>query len=86
MNIQVKCTGAITFVGSLANEIKAQYDKNHWPHGKPARMHTALDDLYSLEKNESERKDKGLSSDLFSESEDNNAVDGNESDSSGNRT
>ena len=78
--------GAIIFVGSFANEIKAQYDKNRWPRGKPARMHTALDDLYSLEKKESERKDKGLSSDLFSESEDNNAVDGNESDSSGNRT
>ena len=86
MNIQVKFTGAITFVGSLANEIKAQYDKNCWPHGKPNRMRTALDNLYSLEKKESECKDKGLSSDLFSESEDNNAVDGNESDSSGNGT
>ena len=70
----------------MANEIKAQYNKNRWPCGKPARMHTALDDLYSLEKKESEHKDKGLSSDLFSESEDNNAVDGNESDSSGNGT
>ena len=86
LNIQVKFTGVIIFVGSLGNEIKAQYEKNHWPHGKPARMRTALDDLYSLEKKESECKDKGLSSDLFSESEDNNAVDGNESDSSGNRT
>ena len=82
----MKFTGAITFVGSLANEIKAQYDKNRWPHGKPTRMRTALDDLYSLEKKESKHKDKGLSSDLFSESEDNNAVDGNESDSSGNGT
>ena len=86
MNIQVKFTGAITFVGSLANEIKARYDKNHWPDGKPTRMHTALDDLYSLEKKESECKNKGLSSDLFSESKDNNAVDGNESDNSGNGT
>ena len=49
-------------------------------------MCTALDDLYSLEKKENGCKDKGLSSDLFSESEDNNAVDGNESDSSGNGT
>ena len=86
LNIQLKFTGLITFVGSLGNEIKAQYEKNCWPRGKPARMHTALDDLYSLEKKESERKDKGLSSDLFSESEDNNGVDGNESESSGNRT
>ena len=77
---------AITLIGSLANEIKAQYDKNRSPHGKPARMCTALDDLYSLEKKESKCKDKGLSSDLFLESEDNNAVDGNESDSSGNGT
>ena len=74
----------ITFVGSLANEIKAQYDKNRWPHGKPTRIHTALDNLYSLERKESEHKDKGLSSDLFSESEDNNAVDGDDSESSGN--
>ena len=86
MNIQLKFTVAITFVGSLANEIKAQYDKNHWPRGKPTRMRTALDDLYSLKERESEHKDKGLSSDLFSKSEDNNAVDGNESDSSGNGT
>ena len=86
MNIQLKFTGAITFVGSLANEIKAQYDKNRWSHGKPTRMCTALNDLYSLEKKENEHKDKGLSSDLFSKSEDNNAVDGNESDSSGNGT
>ena len=86
LNIQLKFMGLITFVGSLGNEIKARYEKNHWPRGKPARMHTALDDLYSLEKKESERKDKGLSSDLFSKSEDNNAVDGNESESSGNGT
>ena len=83
MNIQGKFTDGITFVGSLANEIKAQYDKNHWPHGKPTRMHTALDNLYSLERKESECKDKGRSSDLFFESEDNNAVDGNDSESSG---
>ena len=86
LNIQLKFTGVIIFVGSLGNEIKAQYEKNCWPHGKPARMRTALDDLYSLEKKESECKDKGLSSDLFSKSEDNNAVDGNESESSGNGT
>ena len=86
LNIQLKFTGVIIFVGSLGNEIKAQYKKNRWPHGKPARMCTALDNLYSLEKKENEHKDKGLSSDLFSESEDNNAVDGNESESSGNRT
>ena len=84
LNIQLKFTGVIIFVGSLGNEIRAQYEKNHWPRGKPARMHTALDDLYSLEKKENKRKDKGLSSDLFSKSEDNNAVDGNESESSGN--
>ena len=86
VNIQGKCTHAITFIGSLADEIKAQYDKNHWPHGKPTRMHTALDDLYSLDRKESEHKDKGLSSDLFSKSEDNNAGDGNDSESSGNGT
>ena len=40
----------------------------------------------ALRRRRSERKDKGLSSDLFSESEDNNAVDGNESDSSGKGT
>ena len=86
LNIQGKFTHAVTFVGSLANEIKVQYDKNRWPCGKPTRMCTVLDDLYSLERKESERKDKGLSSNLFSESEDNNAVDGNDSESSGNGT
>ena len=86
VKFQVKFTGVIIFVGSLGNEIKAQYEKNRWPCGKPARMCTALDNLYSLEKKKSEHKDKGLSSDLFSKSEDNNAVDGNESDSSGNGT
>ena len=49
-------------------------------------MCTTLDDLYSLERKESERKDKGLSLDLFSKSEDNNAVDGNDSESSDNGT
>ena len=48
LNIQVKFTGVIIFVGSLGNEIKAQYEKNHWPCGKPARMHTALNDLTAL--------------------------------------
>ena len=72
--------------GSLADEIKAQYEKNHWPHGKPAQMHTALDDLYSLERKENEWKDKAMPSDLFTEYEDNNAVDGNDSESSGNGT
>ena len=75
----------ITFIGTLADEIKAQYMKNCWPHGKPTRMRTALDDLYSLERKENERKENAVSSDLYSESEDNNASDGNDSESSGNR-
>ena len=72
--------------GSLADEIKAQYEKNHWPCGKPTEMHTALDDLYSAERKENEVKEKAMSSDLFSESEDNKAGDGNCSESSGNGT
>ena len=46
----------------------------------------ALDDLYSLERKENERKENAVSSDLYSESKDNNAGDGNDSESSGNRT
>ena len=47
-------------------------------------MRTALDDLYSLERKENEWKEKAVSLDLYSESEDNNAGDGNDSESSGN--
>ena len=86
MNIQEKCTYALTVIGTSADEIKAQYEKNRWPRGKLTRMCTALDDLYSLERKDNERKDKAVSSDLYSESENNNAGDGYDTESSGNRT
>ena len=86
MNIQYKYTSLWMLAGSLADEIKAQYEKNCWPHGKPPQMHTALDDLYSAERKENEVKEKAMSSDLFSESEDNKGGDGNDSESSGNGT
>ena len=57
--------------------------KNRYPHGKPVPMRTALDDLLSAERKENKKED---SSDLFSDSEDGNAVNTNESDSSGNGT
>ena len=57
--------------------------KNLYPRGKPAPMRTALDDLLSAERKENKKEH---SSDLFSESEDGNAVNTNDSDSSGNGT
>ena len=70
----------------LADEIREQYEKNRWPHGKPVHMRNALDDLFSAERKEREKKEKAMSSDLFSESEDNNATEADDTDSSGNGT
>ena len=70
-----------SITGTLADEIKAQQMKNRYPHGKPPPMRTALDDLLSAE-----RKENQASSDLYSDSEDNNEVNGNESESLGNGT
>ena len=49
-------------------------------------MCNALDDLFSAERREREKKEKVMSSDLFSESEENNATEAEDTDSSGNGT
>ena len=82
----MKCPTHTYIVGTLADEIQAQYEKNRWPHGKPVRKHNALDDLFSAERREREKKEKVMSSDLFSESEENNSTEADDTDSSGNGT
>ena len=73
-------------VGTLGDEIQVQYEKNRWLHGKPVQKRNALDELFSVERREREKKEKVMSSDLFSESEENNPTEGDDTDSSGNGT
>ena len=86
INIQMKCPRYNYIVGTLGNQIQAQYEKNRWPHGKPVRKCNALDELFSAERREREKQEKVMSSDLFSESEENNPTEADDTDSSGNGT
>ena len=81
---------AAIFPGTLADEIKQQHFKNVYPKGI-TKTRTALDSLMSVERKEAEGNE--VSSDLFSETdEDSNkepkahTSDGNATDSSGNGT
>ena len=81
---------AFIFPGTLADEIKHQHFKNVYPKGI-TRTRTALDSLMSVERKEAERNE--VSSDLFSETDDDgnkegkaHTSDGNATDSSGNGT
>ena len=49
-------------------------------------MRNALDELFSAERKKREKKEKVMLSDLFSESEENNSTEGDDTDSSGNGT
>ena len=81
---------AVIFPGMLADEIKQQHFKNVYPKGI-TKTRTALDSLMSVEWKEAEGNE--VSSDLFSETDDNgnkeakaHTSDGNATDSSGNGT
>ena len=81
---------AVIFPGTLADEIKHQNFKNVYPKGI-TRTRTALDSLLSVERKEAEGNE--VSSDLFSETDDDgnkeakaHTSDGNATDSSGNGT
>ena len=57
INIQMKCPTHSYIVGTLADEIQAQYDKNRWLCGKPVQKRNALENLFSAKRREREKKE-----------------------------
>ena len=76
----------ITYVGTLKDEIKAQYMKNRFPNGVPKCKRDALDEMMSAERREREHKE--ALSDLYSDTDNEGTTKKyhNDSDSSGNGT
>ena len=85
LDIRGKYTWTIIYVGTLKDQIKAQYMKNQFPNGVPKCKRDALDEMMSAER---ERECKEASSDLYSDTENEatSTKDANDSNSSGNGT